>query len=590
MLPRQNNHGLLWNFNIILVFLEIKHYFCINIIIERDMRHCITIALLLYGVLAGLAQTSFHYKGRAMTTSSRCLLVDRRHDNPDAFTFSSVGEALRFAERQGGKDTLWTDIYIAPSVYWIDNPDDEVVRKPLPGFTIPFGMTVNASRIRLRGLGGTAEEVVLACNRGQTQGAEGNFTMFHFTGSHIEAEGITFGNYCNVDLIYNKDPKQNRRRRKEAIVQAQIAICSGDNYRLKDCRFISRLNLCPFVGAEHTEFEDCYFECTDDALCGTGVYRRCRFTLFSSKPFYTTDKRKGAVFEDCQLHSKTQGTQYLTKVSGPVRMRNCQWTSDDPKLRIEWCKRPDPKHLCTMEGCTLNGKPLHVATPTEPLNVELPPMAAQIQTDIIPGGWTLDCHKPLDTMAYDWEADNSRGAWGYGEGVDGAEGSWGMVQLQKGARMMFTPRNEKEAVTKQTCRVSLDPCKSGGQGFGSATGQYLDICIKFDTRTLTGYGIRFMRTPDYDHAVETFLVEYSGGVITTISPPERCDIFKRGCTVTLTAEGQNLTATIENSNITEARQTLTTTMPHPNTFGGFHLQHTGSTGASATVVKSVFLK
>lgn len=554
------------------------------------MRKCLTIFLLLLQGLCAVAQTTFSYKGTRMKTNSKRLLVNDKKTNDSRFTFRTVQEALRFVERNNGKDTLWTEIYITPSVYWIDNPDEETVRQPAKGENTPFAMSVKMNRVRLIGLSDNANDVVLACNRGQTQGAIGNFTMFHFIGNDIQAENITFGNYCNVDLIYNKDPRKNRSKRKSAIVQAQLVICSGDRYLLRNCRFISRLNLCPFVGGEHTEFEKCYFECTDDALCGTGVYRQCQFTLYSSKPFYTTDKRKGAVFIDCDIHSKTQGTQYLTKVSGPVTMENCRWTSDDPALRIEWNKRPDPRHQCVMRGCTLNGKPLEVPTPTEPLPVELPPFALQVQQKIVPGGWTLDCYKPVDTADYDWIADNSRSSWGYDEGVDGAEGSWGLVQLQKGARMMFTPLDENEKVTRQTCRLTLDPCKGPGQGFGSATGQYLDICIKFNTRTLTGYGIRFIRTPDYDHAVETYLVEYTDGRISRICDPQRCDIFKRGCVVSLTAEGEKLSATIENANVKGACQRLTATMSHPNGYGGFHLQHTGSTGASATVVREVYLK
>ena len=298
----------------------------------------------------------------------------------------------------------------------------------------------------------------------------------------------------------------------------------------------------------------------------------------------------GAVFRDCDIHSKTTGTQYLTKVSGPITLENCRWTSDDPTLKIEWCKRPDPRHLCTMKDCTLNGKPLSLPTPTEPQPLQLPPFVMQIQTNIIPGGWTLDCHKPKDTMDYDWQADNTRPSWGYAEGGDGAEGTWGMVQLQKGARIMFTPKDESAIVSNQKCIVTLDPCKTAGQGFGSATGQYLDICIKFDTRSLTGYGIRFVRTPDYDHAVEICLVEYSNGDIRKISVPERCDIFKRGCRVELSARGDTITAKVTNSNYPDITHTLTSKMTSPTSFGGFHLQHTGSTGASATVIKSIMIK
>lgn len=534
------------------------------------------------------AQTTFIYKGKTMVTGERCLLVDENRAGKDAFTFGSPLEALRYADWKKAEDTAWTEIYVAPSVYWMDNPDDDAVRRPKKGENTPFAMEVKAGRLRLIGMGQSAGDVVLACNRGQTQGADGNFTMFHFMGSYIEARDITFGNYCNVDLVYEADKTKNRAKRKEAIVQAQIAICDGDYYRLDGCRFISRLNLCPFVGGRHTEFNRCYFECTDDALCGTGIYRQCRFTFFSSKPFYTTDPECGAVFIDCDIHSKTKGTQYLTKVSGPVRMERCRWTSDDPGLKIQWSKRADPRHPCIMEGCTLNGKPLDVPTPTQPLPVVFPPFPVQVQREIIPGAWTIDCYKPKDTGAYDWQPDISRSAWGYAEGVDGAEGSWGLVQLQKGARMMFTPKEENTGM--QTCTVELDPCKSGGQGFGSATGQYLDICIKFDTKTLTGYGLRFIRTPEYDHAVDVLLVEYNKGNITAISKPERCDLFKRGCKVILTAKDSVITAGIENENIENGMQKLISVMPHPNEFGGFHLQHTGSTGASATVIKRITLQ
>ena len=338
------------------------------------MKRTILLSVIALNCIVAAAVT-FRYKGKSLKTSERCLLVDE-NGGGDKFVFKTVQEALLQAEKVSGKDRKTTFIYIKPSVYWLDNPDDPEIRRPKAGETTPFAVEVTMSKVRLIGLSDNAEDVVLACNRGQTQGADGNFTMLHITGSDIGAENITFGNYCNVDLVYKRDTTRNRAKRKDAIVQAQIAICQGENYRLKNCRFISRLNLCPFVGARDTRFDYCYFECTDDALCGTGIYNHCRLTLYSGKPFYTTDAEGGVLFNDCDLHSKTQGTQYLTKVSGPVEMTNCRWTSDDPNLRIEWCKRPDPRHRCVMSGCTLNGKPLDVPTPTEPLPLILPPFAA----------------------------------------------------------------------------------------------------------------------------------------------------------------------------------------------------------------------
>lgn len=549
------------------------------------MNYKLLLPLFLACCITASAQTFFSHRGSRIVTGRHCLYVnDTKKTDERTFTFSHVSEALRYAEgTYASSDTAHTIIYIEPSVYWMDDPDDETIRRPRTG-TTPFGMELTVSNLTMIGMGENPEDVVLAVNRGQTQGADGNFTMFHWIGSDIRAENITFGNYCNVDLVYQRNPAKNRARRKQAIVQAQIAICRGDRFAFSGCRFISRLNLCPFVGAPSTTYDNCYFECTDDALCGTGSYSHCRFTFFSGKPFYTTDPKVGARFYDCDIYSKTQGTQYLTKVSGPVTMERCRWTSDDPHLRIEWDKRPDPRHYCVMTDCTLNGVPLNVPTPTESLPVSLPPMWLQVQQQKKPGQWTIDCHKPLDTADYPWQPDTTRAAWAYAEGIDGAEGSWGLVQVQKGARLMYT--GEKRECDCH-CLVTLDPCKSAGQGFGSATGQYLDICIKFDTHTLTGYGVRFIRTPDYDHAVETCLVEYRDGVVTPIGAPERCDLYRRGLSVALDTSADTLTATIRQG---DSEQVLTATMPHSSPFTGFHLQHTGSTGASATVVRSILLK
>ena len=67
--------------------------------------------------------------------------------------------------------------------------------------------------------------------------------------------------------------------------------------------------------------------------------------------------------------------------------------------------------------------------------------------------------------------------------------------------------------------LNVDPSKTAGQGFGSATGQYMDICIKFDTRTLTGYALRIIRTTKYSNAVDFMPTKYENGRTTAISLP-----------------------------------------------------------------------
>ncbi|MGN0282800.1 MAG: hypothetical protein ACI4B3_10975, partial [Prevotella sp.] len=199
------------------------------------MKKTLTIVFLLMQCL-WIEGTVFKYRGVEKNTGERCLLVDEKGKGD--FTFKTVQEALRYAERKSGEDVI--EIYIKPSVYWIDDPDDMAIRRPEKGENAPYAMKLKVDNLKLIGLCDNAEDVVFACNRGQTQGADGNFTMFHFKGNNISAENITFGNYCNVDLIYKKDTTKNRKKRKDAIVQAQIAICEGENYHLKNCNFISR--------------------------------------------------------------------------------------------------------------------------------------------------------------------------------------------------------------------------------------------------------------------------------------------------------------------------------------------------------------
>lgn len=770
----------------------------------------------------------------------------------DEFLFTSVADALRAAEKaQAEAPQLFSEekpltIHIAPSVYWLDDPDDPEIRKPLPGEGIPFGMKLKLSHLRLKGMGAAPDEVILASNRGQTHGAVGNFTMLHFTGDDIQAENLTFGNYCNVDLEYKLNPQMNRKRRADAIVQGQLIICNGDKYVARNCRFISRLNLCPFAGAKRAFFDNCYFESTDDALCGTAVYLNCRFTFFSSKPFYATHNT-GAVFLNCDIHSLVKGRQYLVKVGSPVTMVDCRWTSEDKELYIGWtqdptddqrsyqynltlngkplmmdaerpwltvdmtgkellkaykledgrynlynllhgndgwnpaqaptdgvaasvrptlvscsAKRgvvesgvdkltlkgcaqafstfpdfnrpsgnvqwsvspeeapyvkltPQPDGTCLVEGtneeeetrivqvlattasgletaCVLTVKPRQLTPPAfvkeprikqkgnllfveyeldlegrqdeslvtwyrcadkqgekeavavavsrnntplkayeltgadkgkfmrvsvAPKHLRCAPGEAEwavtakpvkvkkvneqvIETDFVnfpgetqpriePGYWTADNYKPLDTEAFNWEADNSLPAWYYGEGMDGAKGVTGLIQTIKGARLLYTPLQAECGDMSVT--LHLNPCKSAGQGFGSATGQYLDIYIKFDTKTLSGYALRIIRTPKNDSAVDFMLMKYENGRTTPITEAVSSICYRTGCQVTLTAQGNLLKAEVKNVNklpaIHKAGLTDSVSLQaemEATSFGGLGVQHTGSTGASATVI------
>ena len=770
---------------------------------------CILTFITLLPFLFALAQPSVLNVNPAFTAGEM---------SADSTRSTSLREALLTAEKLQ-KQYSYTEsspltIRISPSVYWLDDPDDTAVRNPAPGSNTPFGMELTLSHLRLIGLSDNPEDVVIACNRGQTQGANGNFTMLHLMGDDIQAENLTFGNYCNVDLIYPRDPSLNRKRREDAIVQAQLAICEGDR---------------------------CYFECTDDALCGTGVYYRCRFTLFSGKPFYNT-QLQGARFLDCDLHALTSGRQYLVKVGSQVAMVDCRWTSDDPNLYIGWTQDPTDDLRSYQHNISLNGKPLFIDTEHPWLTVDMTgkplltaykngetyniynllkgndgwnPMAqntstlpslptrltlnlkkaeietgkdsifitanlpdvtwqlsetdkpfinltpesdgkclikglnngeqkrnvtllaktpsgleaacvvtvkppvlpapeftskpvisqigdtlnlnylldlkgredlseitwfraksadgtdaipvavtrnnspkrsytiteadngyyimasvaprhirsnsgspltaitdrpvktdtplTEIQTDfsefptdpqlkLIPGFWTVDAFKPADTKEFDWTPDPKNG-WYYGTGVDGASGINGLLQASRGARLIYSPVSHDYGDMELT--LIVDPCKSAGQGFGSATGQYMDICIKFDPETLSGYALRIIRTPKNDKAVDFLLMRYENGIATPISSPVSAICYRSNCKIHLSTHTADFEQeTQPNTTIFTATITNLSPLPaphHPNLstevhlqatvpqtqHGGICIQHTGSTGASATLLRQI---
>ena len=667
-----------------------------------------------------------------------------------------------------------------PGVYWLDDPDDPEVRLGKNG-DVPYGATLRCERLRILGKGGAPSDIVFAVNRGQTQGAIGNYTMIHFIGKEVSAENVTFGNFCNVDLNYPKDPAKSRKARSKTIVQAQIAICQGtETVRMQKCRFISRLNLCPFVGASRAYFNDCHFECTDDALNGSAFYEHCTFTFFSSKPFYST-AATGAVFHDCDITTHVRGTQYLTKAGGTVTMVNTRWHSDSDSLQIEWSKDDEPYYTCYASDVTLNGKPVQIdkgrpwrtvdcsdpwhrylfvepartfaypavgrdlviqtrecawgehphssqpryertyhkenssykrvhdtimverdgmraiacvhidgrhypapsftkrpklkkkkdrlrvsyklgedLAPTDPegnqdhslitwykvrddgttvairqghagevqgieemevygpdafvsvvpkyrdsqpgwddesrayLDVshysprveerivessfsDVPLIYAERLTDT--GVWLMDTHKPADTSAYSWKAEKAHAPWTYGTSVDGAKGK-GLVTVSRGARLIYTPAFEPG--NRLELDLWADPCKTGGQGFGSATGQYFDVGIGFDLTTLSGYAVRIERTPAHDNAVEFSIVKYDHGQTTVVSERKASRCFRTGFHLHLTLADGKLTATGERDGDRVEIETDADICGK-----SIYMQHTGTCGASALMLHKV---
>ena len=291
---------------------------------------------------------------------------------PDAVTdkyqyvFNSVNKAA--TQLTSGTEDSPMVIYIAPYVYWIDNPDDTAIRVGENGQP-PYGLVVKCEWLKFHGLSNDPANVILACNRGQTIGAKGNFTMFRFFGQGTAAENITFGNYCNVDLNYPLLPKLSRKKRASAIVQAQLILCDGDKILARNSRFVSRLNLCPFVGGKRVLFDRCHFESTNDALCGTGVYLNCTLDMYSSKPFYRTNGT-GAVFLNCAITSYVKGEQFFTKANGQVSVIDSRFKTAAGTY-LGWQDVVPLETRNYQYAVTQNGKPVFISQRNEPTTINL---------------------------------------------------------------------------------------------------------------------------------------------------------------------------------------------------------------------------
>ena len=732
-----------------------------------------------------LKGNSFVYDGKTVALNERTILVNGHL--PDAkpcpnYVFRSFQSAMSHVQSLPGCEPV--RVYLAPYVYWVDNPDVPEVAVGKDGRE-PFGMTINYKNLHLIGLTSDAKNVVLASQRGQTQGAIGNFTMFDFHGDSLQVSHLTMGNYCNVDLDYPLLPALSKKKRNEAITQAHVGYVHGAFMSARDVRFISRLNLNPLNGADHSEYDSCHFECTDDALNGTAVYRHCNIDLYGQKPFWSTFGA-GAAFIDCLFNVKSDNREmYFCKQGGPLTLIRCHYHAPSVSY-LGWTAYPQPWLRCYQQEFWLNGRPyiigdrqlentvvvpnqrdvkgplflpisqheatlvtgeqpltLHAGTAEDRIQWEMPVQYADyvqlsatngrsitvtannrtdemvafcivaqsgdgreaacllsvkpsvlpppaivkrpkirlekdsawldyqldlqgakdqssiiwyvdgipvgvgngfplstgyaghllsarlqprssrsnagewIETDgkkyrfrvrhfiergkldtdfshffcdwqpeIKPGFWTVDGFKPADTAEFPWTFNRQKPMWEYGKGFNGAVGE-GLLQAQRGARLMYTPAEGIYADMSLTLQV--DPTKTAGQGFGSATGQYMDVCLKFDTRTLTGYGLRIIRTVKHAKAVDFLLVAYENGKVRPISEPISATCYRTGCTINLQLTGNKLSAHVETTTPKPADSPL----PHVvdlsaevagNAFGGVAIQHTGSCGESTTML------
>src|SRR5690606_24176530 len=109
--------------------------------------------------------------------------------------------------------------------------------------------------------------------------------------------------------------------------------------------------------------------------------------------------------------------------------------------------------------------------------------------------------------------------------------------------------------------------------------------------TLTGYGLRFIRTTKYHDAVDCFFVKYENGKATPISEPVSTSAFKSVCDIVLEVKGAKIQAHVqtESTDHSPSDSAVVATVDLnasliPSSLGGFGIEYAGG---SPTLIKNL---
>lgn len=357
--------------------------------------------------------TYIKYKGETIQLSETAIYLDGSLSDELAaqypYVYNDITKALSAdALKNGTADNPMT-VYVAPYVYWIDDPAATDTVQKTEGYSVPYGMVVNSDFLTIKGLTGNPDNIVLAGNRGQSHASNGNYTMFRFNCSGaLTVKNITIGNYCSVDLDYPLMSELNQAKRTETITQAQLADVSGDKMFADNCNFISRLNLDPINGASRSLYNNCHFESTDDALNANAVYVGCDFDFYGNRPLYSS-YGTGSTFLGCTFNCKilnveAEPTQFFTKEGGTITAVDCVYNSNlSVPISIGWTKTPSTSLKCYQSNIIHNGQSITIGGEGAKETVDMTGKSVLDAYKIVSGGKTYYNTYNLLKGSDDWD-------------------------------------------------------------------------------------------------------------------------------------------------------------------------------------------
>ena len=245
-------------------------------------------------------------------------------DDPANNTYATIEAAYEAAPAGTAENP--TVISIMPGVYRLHGDESK------------NGLSITKDYLTFVGLSDDPNDVVIADNRGNNQGASGNYNsatvVSNCTG--LTLKNISIYNYCNVDVPYAKDPSQALTKRSDLETQAFAYFGGGDKHFYDNCQFISILDTFE-NDVKRGYYKNCYIQGTNDFIMGWGGIQVLDGCTINSLSNHVVGGGEKFLFKDCTFQlNKPEGTlpTYLCKGWANITLLNCQIPTD--KGTYQW--------------------------------------------------------------------------------------------------------------------------------------------------------------------------------------------------------------------------------------------------------------
>jgi hypothetical protein len=126
----------------VLFLLSALIFCCVQFIYAQQGKNSLNENLEFYG-------DHIVYKGKTIPLGPKAFYIDGQLTPKEVsgykFVFNSINEAAKHLTN--GTEEAPMVLYIAPYVYWIDDPDDPAIRIPKSG-SIPFGLEIHCDWLK----------------------------------------------------------------------------------------------------------------------------------------------------------------------------------------------------------------------------------------------------------------------------------------------------------------------------------------------------------------------------------------------------------------------------------------------------------